>query len=160
MLESPLARSFVAAALLACACLLPSRANAQISGVRPEAHLDLALYGDPGVGARLDIPIVPGGLIDGTLDELALSPGADLLINHKDLWIGVPVALQWNFYIAQKWSVFPELGLALFFGDHHKKSDIGLDLLVVMGGRYHLNDRNALVLRLGWPFGLQFGVTF
>jgi hypothetical protein len=137
----------------------PQSAQAQISGIRPEVHLDLALHGDPGIGARLDIPIVPAGLLDETVDELAISPGIDLLID-KDLWIGLPVALQWNFYVAQKWSVFPELGLALFFGDHPKKNDVGLDLLVAMGGRYHLNARNALVLRLGWPFGLQFGVTF
>jgi hypothetical protein len=46
------------------ALVSPSRASAQIQGVRPEVHLDLALHGDPGVGARLDIPIMPEGLID------------------------------------------------------------------------------------------------
>lgn len=155
---------FLATPALACVIsvaswVLATPASAQISGVRPELHLDLAIHGDPGVGARLDIPIVPEGFIDGTVDELAISPGIDLLFGG-DLWIGLPVAFQWNFYLERKWSVFPELGLALFVGDHPKKDDIGIDLLVALGGRYHLTDRNALVLRLGYPFGLQFGVTF
>jgi hypothetical protein len=158
MLARHLSYSLSAAALCA-ALLLPSQVSAQIQGVRPELHLDLALHGDPGVGARLDIPIVPNGFIDDAVDELAISPGVDLLINGG-VWIGIPVALQWNFYLAQKWSVFPELGAALFFGSDHKHGDVGADILVAVGGRYQLNDRNALVLRLGWPFGLQFGVTF
>jgi hypothetical protein len=136
----------------------------QIHGVRFEGHLDLALHGDPGIGARVDIPLVPGGLLDGAHDELAISPGVDLLINHG-AWVGLPVALQWNFYLAQQWSVFPELGAVIFFGGNgggrgNGKGNVGADILVAVGGRYHLNDRNALVLRIGWPFGLQFGVTF
>jgi hypothetical protein len=84
----------------------------------------------------------------------------DLLIQHGDAWIGLPVALQWNFYLTQKWSVSPELGAVLFFGGHDKYGEVGADILVAVGGRYLLNARNALVLRLGWPFGLQFGITF
>ena len=57
-------------------------------------------------------------------------------------------------------SVFPELGAAIFFGHGGRGNGVGADILVALGGRYHLNDRNALVLRIGWPFGLQFGVTF
>ncbi len=149
-----------ALALAAWACA-PARASAQqIHGVRIEGHLDLALEGDPGVGARVDIPIVPNGFLDGANDELALSPGVDLLFNHG-AWFGLPVALQWNFYLDPKWSVFPELGAVLFFGHGVRgNSGVGADILVALGGRYHLNDRNALVLRIGWPFGLQFGVTF
>jgi len=135
-------------------------ASAQIAGVRPEVHLDLGFHGDIGFGARLDIPIVPDGLLMSAKDDLAISPGVDLLFDHGDVWVGVPIALQWNFYINQEWSVFPELGLALLFGDNHHHNDVAVDFLLAVGGRYHFNSRNALVLRIGWPIGLQFGITF
>ncbi len=146
----------VVAALLASGLCPVATAEAQIQGVRPEGHLNLGFHGDVGVGFRIDIPLVPQGLLDTVNDELAVSPGAELLFGGNDVAIGVPVALQWNFYLTRDWSVFPELGLALFFHDDHAD----LDLLVALGGRYHMSARNALFLRIGWPLGLQFGVTF
>jgi hypothetical protein len=98
--------------------------------------------------------------VDSARDDLTISPGADLLFNDGDVWFAVPVALQWNFYINQLWSVFPEMGLALLFGHHHHKHDVAVDFLLAVGGRYHFSSRNALVLRIGWPIGLQFGITF
>jgi hypothetical protein len=142
----------------------PAVSRADIDGVRPEVHLDLGFHADLGVGMRVDIPIVPEGLLMSAKDELAISPGADLLFDHGDVWVGVPVALQWNFYIQQEWSVFPEVGLALLFGhhhhNHHHDTDLGVDFLLAVGGRYHFAQRNALVLRIGWPIGIQFGITF
>lgn len=136
---------------------------AQIAGVRPEAHLNLAYHGDLGIGLRIDIPIVPEGLLMSARDELAISPGFDLLFDDGDIWVGIPIALQWNFYLQSNWSIFPELGLALLAGHHHGRrgdDDLHVDPLLAVGGRYHFNDRNALVLRVGWPIGVQFGVTF
>jgi hypothetical protein len=141
------------------ALLLPlwsEAASAQIQGVRPEGHLNLGFHGDVGLGFRVDIPIVPSGLLDTANDELALSPGADLSFGGDSVGVGIPVALQWNFYLTRDWSVFPELGLAVFFSD----DDADFDILVALGARYHMSLRNALFLRIGWPFGLQFGVTF
>jgi hypothetical protein len=140
----------------------PSSTCAQIAGVRPEVHLDLGFRADLGIGMRVDIPIVPGGLLSTANDELAISPGADLLFDDGEVWVGVPIALQWNFYINPSWSVFPELGLALLLGHHHhgNHDGVAVDPLLAVGGRYHWNDRNALVLRIGWPVGVQFGVTF
>ena len=139
-----------------------SPASAQIEGVRPEVHLNLAFHGDIGFGMRVDIPIVREGLLLSARDELALSPGADLLFDDGEIWAAVPVALQWNFYLERRWSVFPEVGLAVLFGHHHRRhgDGVGVDFLLAVGGRYHFNDRNALVLRIGWPVGVQFGVTF
>jgi hypothetical protein len=139
----------------------PTTASAQIAGVRPEVHLDLGFHADIGFGVRVDIPIVKDGLLMSARDDLAISPGADLLFDDGHVWLGIPVALQWNFYITPEWSVFPELGLALLIGEHHRHNDnVGVDFLLAVGGRYHFNSRNALVLRVGWPIGLQFGITF
>ena len=138
----------------------PTTASAQIEGVRPEVHLDLGWHADIGFGVRVDIPIVPDGLLTSARDDLAISPGADLLFDDGRVWVGIPIAVQWNFYINQDWSVFPELGLALLFGEHHRKNDVAVDFLLAIGGRYHFSSRNALVLRIGWPIGLQFGITF
>ena len=150
-----------AAATLALCLAWPAATCAQIEGVRPEVHLDLGFHADLGIGARLDIPIVSEGLLASAKDELAISPGVDLLFDDGEVWVGVPVALQWNFYINQLWSVFPELGLALLLGSHHRgHSDVAVDFLLAIGGRYQFNARNALVLRLGWPIGVQFGITF
>jgi hypothetical protein len=74
-------------------------------------------------------------------------------------------AVQWNFYLDPEWSLFPELGLALIFSDHDRgrgddDADLRLRPLIAVGGRYHWSRRNALVLRLSWPFGVQVGITF
>jgi hypothetical protein len=155
-------RSWLSTLLVGVAALVawPTTASAQVAGVRPEVHLDLGWHADIGFGMRIDIPIVPDGLLTTARDDLAISPGVDLLFDDGDVWVGVPIALQWNFYINQVWSVFPELGLALLFGEHHKKNDVAVDFLLAVGGRYHFSSRNALVLRIGWPIGLQFGITF
>lgn len=172
--------------LLLAVVAVSSTAEAQqrrgraIQGVRIEAHLDLAFHDSLGLGVRFDIPVVPDGLIDGVHDELAVSPGAELFFfdyhddyhchrgschDHDDgvaLW--PLVAMQWNFYLNEDWSVFPELGLVLqLFNDFdhdHNDSHVDIDPLLAVGGRYHFNDRNALVLRIGWPSGLAIGITF
>ena len=149
--------------LVGAACLgaWPTSAGAQIAGVRPEVHLDLGFHADIGFGMRVDIPIVQDGLLISANDDLAISPGADLLFDDGHVWVAIPVALQWNFYIKQEWSVFPEIGMALLISEHHRHNgDVGVDFLLAVGGRYHFNSRNALVLRIGWPIGLNFGVTF
>jgi hypothetical protein len=72
------------------------------------------------------------------------------------LWI--PVVLQWNFWLARKWSAFGEVGVALRWEDLH---DIGFSpFLTWAGGRYHLSDKATLTLRLGIPFVITPYVTF
>jgi hypothetical protein len=133
--------------------------------VRPELHLGIGWGAELGFGGRVDIPIVPRGLIDGVNDELALSPGAELYFHDgrdNHLSIAPLVAAQWNFYVSPSWSLFPELGLALIFDQHGPNHDdhVHLNLLFALGARYHFTGRNAFVLRVVWPFGLQLGLTF
>lgn len=159
-----------ASLLVATAILLqPGHAAAQqsimIYGVRPELHAGIGWHGEVGVGGRADIPIVPSGVIEGIDDELAISPGGELYLEtdgDADVTVSALVAAQWNFYFQPEWSVFPEVGIALHIGDRGRRddTDLRLGLLVGGGARYHWSSRNALVMRLCWPFGLQIGVTF
>jgi hypothetical protein len=144
----------------------------QIVGVRGDIHGSLDRWGVIGVGARADIPLVSDGFIQGNVhDELALSLGADLLLSPVDpYYYGggaylIPIAaLQWNFYLGDRWSIFPELGLAFHIGfdDYswnghgslYAEPDLGF------GARYHFSARNALLLRLSSPGGFQVGITF
>ncbi|MGD8861134.1 MAG: hypothetical protein PVI30_14095 [Myxococcales bacterium] len=164
----------------ALATLLPSavaaQSNIKIRGVRPEVHGTIGWHGAIGVGARADIPVVPDGFIRGVDDEFVLSPGGELLIDldddfdndqfdgDDDLYIAGVFAPQWNFYVSPEWSLFPELGLTLIFGDFDRGRDDDLEmrlrLLFSLGARYHFSSRNALLMRLTWPYGLQVGVTF
>ncbi len=156
-----------AASIALCTLLLPARSMAQesrmIEGARPEVHMGIGWHGELGFGARIDIPIVPSGFLSDVHDELALSPGGDLYFaggKHDHLLAAAVLPLQWNLYVHPDWSLFPELGIALLFGDHKGDGDLRLHLLGALGARYHFGPRNALVMRLSWPFGLQVGLTF
>ncbi len=158
------------AAMIVSTASSKSQAQTPISQVRWDAHLDLGYAF--GAGFRADIPIVREGFIDNVADDLVISPGAELFFfdyhdYYRDSGVGFAplVALQWNFYITPEWSAFPELGFAMLFGrygywhDRHDR-DVYASLFLGIGGRYHFNDKNALLLRLSWPAGLQFGITF
>lgn len=141
----------------------------RINGVRMDVHADLGTYGGLGVGIRGDIPLVPEGFIDGVDDEFAISPGADVyLINSYSLYSGGPYVIpvimaQWNFYLTDQWSVFPEAGLAMFIGNaDYLPGNRGVYVTVATGAgaRYHFNERNSLLMRASWPTGLQVGMTF
>lgn len=141
----------------------------QIDGVRFDVHGNFNSYGALGAGIRADIPIVANGFINGVNDELAISPGVEVFFFNTWNDFGgrpyvMPLAmLQWNFYIGDEWSVFPELGVALFVGDEDYLpggNAIYATVASGVGARYHFSTRNALLLRASWPAGLQFGVTF
>ncbi len=141
-----------------------------IEGVRIDLHADLGGYGSFGMGFRLDIPVVPGGLINGVEDELAISPGLDVFFQnfYPHYYDGGPyfipgVVMQWNFYLGQHWSVFPEAGIAFYAGNRYELRRNTAFYPVAnfgVGARYHINPRVALLLRVSTPTGLQFGVTF
>jgi hypothetical protein len=151
---------------------LPPAAHAQrsvmIEGARPEAHVSLGWMGEIGVGARVDIAILGDGFIHSLDDEFALSPGVELAFDDDgggELALSGLLAAQWNFYVDASWSVFPELGIALVYrerdrGPARDETDVWLSPVGAVGGRYHFTRRNALVVRLAWPFGIQLGITF
>ena len=175
------ARRLLAILPYACALLAPVSAVAQddvahlsssdyIAGLRFDAHANVGGYGLLGAGFRVDIPLISNGLLAGVNDELALSPGLDAFfapVYHYNYdggpyWLPSCV-MQWNFYLGNHWSVFPEAGLALYMGNGdylprgrpvYAAVDIGV------GARYHFSHRSALLARVSSPTGLQLGVTF
>jgi len=181
-----------ALAVSAAALADPSPADAQrrvrarkIDGVRFDAHLNAAWHAAFGVGMRIDIPIVEDGFIDGVEDEFALSPGFDAYFLswsrrchqhggdrhcHGDTYDGFAfwtgLLGQWNFYLSEDWSVFPELGFVVgFFDEYYHDGFQDTARFFVrpsgsVGARWHFTDRNALLFRVNWPAGAQFGITF
>jgi len=136
---------------------------ARSSAVRFDVHVNVGWYRFFALGFRVDIPIVPDGLIDGADDELAITVGAEVAWFYRYKGFGVfPVlALQWNFFLGQKWSIFPELGVAFLFGP--QRNDYWSTFAaphVAFGVRYHFSQRNALLARVAWPGGFQIGITF
>lgn len=144
----------------------------QIQSVRGEVHGSVSQYGVFGIGGRAEFALVPDGFIGGDVhDELALSLGAELFFAELNpgwydggLYVVPIAALQWNFYLGDEWSIFPELGVAFYidpddngWNGHsgvYAAPDIGF------GARYHFAARNALLLRASSPGGLQVGLTF
>jgi hypothetical protein len=161
----------------------------KIQGVRFDVHLDLG-WDDFGVGFRVDIPVVPDGFLRSSRveDEFVISPGLDVMFfdwdddhydrcnddfDDDDIGIWPVVVAQWNIYLNDKWSVFPELGIAFMFLDSWDDDwefrrggwvcdddDFDVTAAVSFGARYHFTRRLSLLMRVNWPAGLQIGLTF
>lgn len=176
----------VALSFLGLGLAAPAQAQGggnKIQGIRPDVHLNIG-YDDLGVGFRIDIPIVPDGFLQSAsrvTDELALSPGLDLMFYDYDgrfchdhgsrgdhchgrrLGFWPLIMVQWNLYFQKPWSVFPELGLVFLINDGYRDNhhgDFAVTLGAGFGARYHFNARMSLLLRLVWPGGFQVGLTF
>lgn len=131
-----------------------------------------------GVGARFSIPIVHNGFVPTINNSVAISFGADV-IHYDACWyhgncsanyFDLPVVMQWNFYVAQRWSVFGEPGLLVYFGSYAdctlqgnlcpgRPSGAGVEPAFFLGGRYHLSDTTSLTMRIGFP-SFSFGFSF
>jgi hypothetical protein len=174
VVRGALASAVLAAALgAATAAALPATAAAQAgppSNVRLDVHLDTSpWYSNGGLGFRFDIPIVREGLIDGgsVRDDLSLSLGGEFIWFWDRRYSGlglIPLAMfQWNFYLGRSFSLFPELGLAFLWGPRGWNNDYWGTYIapaVQVGFRWHFSASNALLVRIGWPAGLQVGITF
>jgi hypothetical protein len=154
-----------------------------------EPHLLLGLWGVPGpaddvgfgAGFRGSVVIVDNGFVKTINNSVAITFGVDWLHYELDDWCGpdwrrpgpgrcgwdddvdivwVPVAMQWNFWLSENWSVFGEPGLALRFNDDHYHDDVDLDFVFYAGGRLHFSDTVSLTMRLGWPSAMSVGVSF
>lgn len=75
--------------------------------------------------------------------------------NRYELWS--PVALQWNFFLTRKWSVFAEFG-GIVRSDGFFNS-MWIDPTIFLGTRLHFNDKVAMTFRAGTPW-IGIGVSF
>ncbi|HEX8793885.1 MAG TPA: hypothetical protein VF765_23240 [Polyangiaceae bacterium] len=148
--------------------------------VELEPHGLVGWFGDAygatafGLGGRASIPIVQNGFIKSINNSVGITFGLDLLFYGSCYYHGscsatsleLPVAMQWNFFVAQHWSVFGEPGLYIY---HAFLPDCPAGLpcptatgvlpAFWAGGRYHISDSVSLTMRIGYPT-FSFGVSF
>jgi hypothetical protein len=152
-------------------------------GVEAEPH---ALFGwdniypgnSFGLGGRFSIPVVDNGFIKTINNSVAISFGVDWLHYDSDCgryanvyyysctanYLYFPVAMQWNFYVAERWSVFGEPGLYVYHGFFDTcpantppqfcvtpSSTTGIRPAFYAGGRFHFNEKISLTMRIGYP---------
>jgi hypothetical protein len=111
--------------------------------------------GELGAGFRGTIIIVDNGFVKEINDSVGIGFGADGFFNGGTVLI--PVVMQWNFWLSTHWSVFGEPGIG-FAANHDPARDLVHPILMV-GGRYHFNDRISLTMRIGYP-AFSIGVSF
>lgn len=108
-----------------------------------------------GAGFRGTVVIVDNGFVPTINNSVGITFGADLFFGRGTVLL--PVAMQWNFWLSTHWSVFAEPGLG-FAANHHRHAGHFHPILMV-GGRYHFNDKVSLTMRLGYP-SLSVGASF
>ena len=154
--------------------------------LEPHALLGFGGYyggtGGIGVGGRFSIPVVDNGFVSTINNSVAISFGLDVLFYNycyngwdnnyggcNATFFEFPVVMQWNFFVAQRWSVFGEPGLAIYHGSwgcgngncpaNWNTNVTSVEPALYLGGRYHLNDSMSLTMRIGFP-ALSFGFSF
>ena len=105
----------------------------------------------PGLGFRGTFNIHDGP-IPSINDSFGIGVGIDFAPGPGSVL--VPVVFQWNFWLSTHWSVFGEPGVAFCGGQ-----GCVVTPAIYVGGRFHITQRIALTLRLGYP-NLSVGVSF
>jgi hypothetical protein len=146
-----------------------------------------------GVGLRASIPLFHNGPIDTINNNMAITFGLDWVhfgydrnracrdfsgfycdgdFSANSFWL--PVALQWNFFVHKRISVFGEVGLAIVHDNwawarpcnsvtgycEYRESDTSLvNFVFYPGARFMLSEGIGLTVRVGYPH-LTAGVSF
>lgn len=194
-------RSLAVAATLASLATLSSArvAHADDTIKHPGDHPDYHVEAEPhgllgwsgfypgtgfGVGGRFTIPIVKNGFVPSINNSVGIGFGLDWLhysscyYNFGNRGYGcaanylqVPVVMQWNFFVAERWSVAGEPGLGIyhgFFDDDYcnglpggciRATRTGVYPIFHVMGRYHFNEKVSLTMRVGYPT-ISVGVSF
>ncbi len=123
-----------------------------------------------GGGFRVGMPVLEQGFISTLNNNVVVNAGADILSwpdpDYGVVGAVVPIMLQWNFYLLPQWSVFGEGGIAFQHWFSQRASGDTQTFFVwpglSVGGRYYFNAGAypALILRLGYPSGVTFGICF
>ena len=157
------------------------------------SYFGLYAYGGNawGPGVRFSIPVMSPGFVKKINDSVTITFGADFMryegyyyywCKPKDcpriyepgydasFWsVHLPVALQWNFFITDHFSVFGEPGLTIrhnFFRDSTYCGAYGYCgrttepyFTLFLGGRWHFSDNLALTFRIGHPIDSSIGLS-
>jgi hypothetical protein len=149
-----------------------------------------------GAGLRASIPLMANGFVPKINNTPAITFGFDWLhfesgcyYNYRGLGFPCatlsvntfyfPVGLQWNFFVAKRWSVFAEIGAAPYYRAYSdycagyyvpgsqeyavcqssQPNHFSVTPWADVGGRFHFNEHVALTMRIGYP-SLAVGVSF
>ena len=144
-----------------------------------------------GIGGRITIIATHDGFVKTINNSVGIGFGLDWLhysgpncyYVYRDVcyngysanFIQLPVVLQWNFYVTQRWSIFGEPGIYIWHGFYdnayacngpglppcgiYNYSDTGIGPAFYAGARYHFSDSVSLTMRLGYP-SLSIGASF
>lgn len=110
---------------------------------------------DFGAGFRGTVIIVDNGFVSTINNSVGIGFGADVFFKHGTLVL--PVVMQWNFWLSTHWSVFGEPGLGIS-PNPFRNRDAFFPILMV-GGRYHFNEKVSLTMRIGYP-AFTIGASF
>lgn len=151
-----------------------------------------------GPGVRFSIPVMSPGFIKKINNSVAITFGTDIVWHegyktyyrnwcggNRACWdyyagynygfwsVHLPVAMQWNFFLTDKWSVFAEPGLTVrhaFYRDYqcdprfpdcnYTRSRWDAFFTFYAGGRFHFSEKVALTMRIGHPIEASVGVSF
>ncbi len=137
-----------------------------------------------GAGVRASIPLMDNGPIPKINNTPAISFGVDFLHYNNCYfdngfgcganYLYFPIAFQWNFYVAKRWSVMAEPGIAPYYGFfddtycydangqrfcRNGPTHFSVTPWFTVGGRFHFNEHVALTMRVGFPT-FSIGVSF
>ncbi|MBX3220720.1 MAG: hypothetical protein KF795_09390 [Labilithrix sp.] len=112
--------------------------------------------GELGAGFRGTVIIVDNGFVKTINNSVGITFGGDLFFGRGTLFI--PVAMQWNFWLSTHWSVFGEPGIGFVAANRDRDRDF-LHPILMVGGRYHFNDKVSLTMRIGYP-AFSIGASF
>jgi hypothetical protein len=122
-----------------------------------EPHLAVAPFNENkvgiGVGFAGTFNVANEGFIKRLNDSVGVGFGVDWTGNKN--W-NVSAAMQWNFWLSDKWSVFGAPGVGVHL---HNAGDVNIYPAFGAGGRYHFTPNFALAMRVGFPVsgvGLSF----
>jgi hypothetical protein len=124
-------------------------AEAAHDSVRFDLHAGFTYYLAVGLGLRVDLPVVPEGLLDGTDEDIRIGLGVEAFWFFGDpggIAIWPLLAFQWNFYLNDRWSIFPELGGIFMFMDKDERGQFWKSFIAPLAGfgvRYHFNERSS-----------------
>lgn len=112
-------------------------------------------HGELGAGFRGTVILVDNGFVQSINNSVGITFGGDVFFGRGTLFI--PVAMQWNFWLSTHWSVFGEPGIG--FVPNRDRGRDHLHPVLMVGGRYHFNDKVAITFRLGYP-AFSVGASF